>query len=258
MRQHRAAATETTGRQRRKCRAIDRQVLERRGHRSTSPAPTQPLSRQMGAALAPFASGAESGVVVPVPSSTSRTTPASRFSTRSATTAGWAEREPTSSSLAPPDVVGHLPPRSSCEDDEGEPAQVSLARPGPAAQPQSGRTRTSRGQGCTSTACRAARPRPRGPAPTQLDPTSADGHRGHPFVSPSSARPCRHHAHPLIVRLASSQPRGRPQPRHPAPPTGRHTTRGHGRPTRARRPRPTPARGLHPIPTQTGAPHPMT
>ena len=146
-------------RQPRKCRALDRQVLERHGHRSTSPAPTQPLSRATWQRSCPFASGAGSGIVVPVPSSTSRTTPASRFSTRSGMTVWWAEREPTSSSLAPLDVVGHLPPGSSREDAEGKPAQVSLARPGPAPQPQSGRTGTSPGLGRRGRAGRQQRTR---------------------------------------------------------------------------------------------------
>jgi hypothetical protein len=146
-------------RQPRKCRALDRQVLGRHGHRSTSRHQPNRCLGQCGSVRCPFASGAESGVVVPVLSSTSRTAPASRFSTRSGMTVWWAEREPTSSSLAPLDVVGHLHPGSSREDAEGKPAQVSLARPGPAPQPQSGRTGTSPGLGSTGQAGRQQRTR---------------------------------------------------------------------------------------------------
>jgi hypothetical protein len=133
-------------RQRRKCRALDRQVLERRGHRSTSPAPTRPLSRATWQRSCHSPPAQDRALWCRCRVRRVEQLP-SRFSTRSGMTVWWAEREPTSSSLAPLDVVGHLPPGSSREDAEGKPAQVSLARPGPAAQPQWGRTRTSPGLG---------------------------------------------------------------------------------------------------------------
>jgi hypothetical protein len=94
------------------------------------------------------------------PSSTGRTIVASRYSTRSGMT-WWAERKPTSSSLATPDVVGHLTPgphaKTSAGAGSGQSCSIGPRSPARDPADRNVTPRWSTGSCRSATANRAAR-----------------------------------------------------------------------------------------------------